>query len=189
MGKYDDSIPTTTTNEPRPLRPLELTVMASLAAALIAAGIAALIERPLAEFWRWLLIGAMIPLALLLIRSLAPIIVETLEVVTRRDFTGDGVVGRPHPVLVNPAQGQAAAKEQVTSEYRDEFNRFIEGCRDYRHTSERYWASRGIRDTKYQEYRDNLIGAGYAVWNNKDQRQGWRLIKSPEQIIKEIWRA
>ena len=28
---------------------------------------------------------------------------------------GDGVVGRPHPVLVNPRQGQAVARRQVES--------------------------------------------------------------------------
>lgn len=190
MGsKFDDSIPTATTtvSEPRRLHPVEHGIMATGASALCALLIALLIERPWSELWRWLVAGALVPLTVFLASNLLPLIAWTLEGVVRRDITGDGVVGRPHPVLVNPRLGQEVARQQTEAEYRAEFEGFIRGCE--RSTSLRTWERRGLSRPTYEQFRDTLIGSGYAIWNSTSKEQGWRLLAPAEQIIAEVWRV
>jgi hypothetical protein len=186
--KYDNMIPPTITEQPRRPHPVELVIMATGAASFLALCIAALTDRPWVEMWRWLIVGAMLPVGVFLLATLGPIIVWALETIASRDVTGDGVIGKPHPVLVNPRQGQEVAKRQSEAEYRAAFEVFIRGCE--RDTSLRRWEDRGVNRAQYQEWRDTLMGAGYAAWkNDTDQRQGWRLLLPAEQIVEEIWRA
>ena len=188
MRRLDDSLqsPTTTTT-PRNLYPWENAILASAAAAVFALGIAVFIERPLRELWRWLLVGSLIPIFLFLVATIAPIVIWATENIMHRDFSGDGVVGKPHPVLVNPRQGQQVARQQTEAEYRADFERFVRGCKD--NTGMAYWQSHGVNRDDYQAMRDTLIGAGYATWNSDDKRQGWRLLIEPAEIIREVWRA
>ena len=187
MGKFDESLTTPSAKERRQLHPLELAVMATAASGSVALLIALLAERPLTELWRWLVAGCLVSLAVFLVRMLAPFVVEIAEVLSQRDLSGDGVIGKPHPVLVNPRQGQREAARQQELEYKAMFGTFIRGCE--RDTSLRRWEEKGVSRAQYQEWRNTLIGAGYAAWNNDaDQRQGWRLLLTADQIIAEVWR-
>ena len=187
MPKYDDSVPTATTHDDGWYNnPVTATIMSSAAAAILGVGLAILLDKPLDQLWRWMLIGGLIPMALVLLRCTTPMVLQLLEVVSKRDFTGDGVVGRPHPVLVNPSQGQAEARRQTEAQYKAQFEEFVKGCAT--DTSLRTWEGKLSR-AQYNQMRDALLGAGYAVWNSTDQRQGWRLVKEPEQIIREVWRV
>jgi len=193
MRRLDDSLqsPTTTTT-PRNLYPWENAILASAAAAVFALGIAVFIERPLRELWRWLLVGSLIPIFLFLVATIAPIVIWATENIARRDISGDGVVGKPHPVLVNPRQGQEIARRQTEAEYRAEVEAFIRGCSTdpaSKLNSERSWAKRGVVGDDYEDYRNLLIGGSYAAWNGTDKRQGWHLLIEPEEIIREVWRA
>jgi hypothetical protein len=192
MGEYKQDVPIVH-ETPRRLHPIEHGAMATVSSALAAMLFALLIERPLDELWRWLVAGALLPLIVFLLSNLLPLIAWTLEGIAHHDFTGDGVVGRPQPILVNPAQGQAAARQQSEAQYRTAINRFVRGCTTESddpaglNTMER-WRRQGMSRGKYEAYRDTLLGAGHAVWNGENHQQGWRLLKPTEQVIEELWR-
>lgn len=110
-----------------------------------------------------------------------------LERATGQDLDRDGHVGKVegHGVLVLPRQGQEAARKDAEVRYRQQMAHFVRGC--VKRTDGPYWEPRIGRDF-YVEFRDVLIGAGYAVWkNDRDHRAGWLLTKKPEQILTEMF--
>jgi hypothetical protein len=95
--------------ERRQPHPLELASMASVAGALVLVLLGLLLDRPMTELWRWLVIGFMLPWSVFLVATLAPVMVWMLETLSRRDFNADGVVGKPQPETIRllPVRSQA----------------------------------------------------------------------------------
>ncbi|HEX2972011.1 MAG TPA: hypothetical protein VHP11_06740 [Tepidisphaeraceae bacterium] len=105
------------------------------------------------------------------------------------DLNGDGVKGdpgrNPSIMVVNPRNGQAALRQDDLAQLHIEFRQFILECRN--DTTAGKWEKR-LGRAKYQEFRNALISAGYARWNSdQDQRSGWRLAATPEQILLAIF--
>jgi len=105
--------------------------------------------------------------------------INALERWTGRDLNRDGSFGGAgHVVLLNAARAGQPAPEDVL---RTELAEFIRGCAV--DTSLRRW-EKDIGRAKYQEWRDELLAAGWAAWNDPDQpRQGWHLTAAPEDVI------
>lgn len=89
-----------------------------------------------------------------------------------------------HILSISPYQGRANQRSDARAELRDTFAEFVRGCE--RDTSARYWQARISRE-KYQEWRDLLIGSGWAAWRiDGNPRAGWRLTCDPDQVIAAI---
>lgn len=197
MPKYDEQIPV-----PIPLPetgardygPLQVATVAVVCAAIIAGALGLLLDRPLDELWRWLVIGALLPLCIVLIATIGRLIVFASNLATWKveqktgiDFTGDGIAGDPSVIAINPRQGIAQAKRDQARDYKRRFNSFIRGC-EGTGTAWRAWQNQMTRD-QWEDWRDKLIGSGFAGWiNERDQRAGWKLLMSPEEIIQQMWR-
>ncbi len=107
---------------------------------------------------------------------------NALERWTGKDLDRNGSVGGAgHVVLLNAARAGQPAPEDVL---RTELAEFIRGCAV--DTSLRRW-EKDIGRAKYQEWRDELLAAGWAAWNDPDEpRQGWHLTASPEDVIEAL---
>lgn len=192
--RLDTDLPGAPLSKPRGPNPLEVVILLVGGCAFAGLLIGSLLEVRWVELWRWLIYGALAPVLVAVLVSIVYLAIRSynagmweVERRTGRDLDGDGAIGRPHPVLVNPRQGQAVARRQTEAEYKANFEAFILGCET--DTTYRRWQQRGVSRAQYFEWRDLLLGAGYAAWNNDDPRQGWRLLQPAEQIIGEIWRA
>ncbi len=105
---------------------------------------------------------------------------QAMERWTGRDPNGDGDIGGSHVVLLNTRPNQAV---QATPEerLRDQLGTFIRGCAT--DTSLRRWQP-VIGRERYQEWRDDMIQAGFAEWNIPGEpRQGWQLTCPVEEVI------
>ena len=154
-----------------------------------------LLETPWAGLWRWPVYGALTPLVVVILACFLYLGIRTynagmwaIERRAGRDMDGDGAVGNPHLVMVNPRLGQEEARRQTAEELRADYERFIRGCQV--NTSMGYWLDRSMTRDQYRKFRDGLLDGGYAAWNsNEDKRQDWRLLLPAEQVIAEMWRA
>jgi hypothetical protein len=167
-------------------QPGELQVIALVIAGCAVGGllIGVLSEEPLELLWRWVVLGALAPIGLLVASALIHLGIRSynsgmwaVERRTRRDPD----VGA-HLVMVNPRIGQDEARRQSQAELRAEFERFIRGCKA--NTSMRYWLGQDMSRKRYLAFRDALMQAGYAGWIGEDEGQGWRLLLEPEEIIR-----
>lgn len=78
------------------------------------------------------------------------------------------------PILVN-ARRDRPAQAAVT------FAEFVRGC-DVGGTAEGRWLS-VLGEPTFDEWRDRLIAAGWAQWNSKEHRHGWRLTAPAAEIV------
>jgi hypothetical protein len=107
-----------------------------------------------------------------------------VESVMQRDFTGDGVAGKPaHAFTVaNPQQARAdVAQQQRTSEQDEKRARLLAFAhRCFTHgTSERAHgvAATGPDRDRYLECRDVLLSLGLAQWRNPERpKAGWVMV-------------
>lgn len=103
----------------------------------------------------------------------------TIERKLDLDLDRDGMVGEPYTPLMqlNPGNG--------INERRQLFEDFVRGCAV--DTSLGTWERRIGRDN-WSHWRDTLMVAGWAEWNNPDARQqGWRLTAPPDEILAYVW--
>jgi hypothetical protein len=90
----------------------------------------------------------------------------------------------PHaPILINGYAGQQRAEAEQRTEEQERLAAFIRGCEF--DTSARYWQP---REPHYVEFRNLLIGGGWAVWNDKNNKKaGWKL--TPGVDVEDIIEA
>jgi hypothetical protein len=93
----------------------------------------------------------------------------------------------PHaPILLNGYAGKERAEAERLTEDQERLAAFIRGCEF--DTSALYWRN---REPRYAEYRNLLIGGGWALWRDKNnKRAGWELNPNVdvEDIIAEVHR-
>lgn len=99
-------------------------------------------------------------------------VLDGLELATGRDLDGNGAIG---PVLL-----RARNAPDPEAELRRAFSDFMRGCAS--DTSARRWEG-PIGRARYQTFRDRLVAAGYARWKGTDERGGWELTASVDDIL------
>lgn len=84
------------------------------------------------------------------------------------------------PVLLNARRAQAEEATDIS------MAEFVRGC-DVGGTAEDRWL-RVIGERQYDRWRDALIGAGWAEWNNKNgtHNNGWRLTAPASKIVEAM---
>ena len=106
-------------------------------------------------------------------------LLNALERWTGADLNNDGRIGGGDGLVLLRARNAPDGDEQV----RDELRAFLAGC--LIDTSARRWEPELGRQ-RYQEWRDMLIGGGYARWKGSDQRTGWELMATPDEIMARL---
>jgi len=112
-----------------------------------------------------------------------------VERLVRRDLDGDQVVGRPPPprdrlLVLNAGQGQEQRAQLERAARVGQFRDFVAQL-PMRGTSLRAWERELGRDV-YVEFRDAMLRCGWARWRSDDQRQGWELTTSVDDILSRI---
>lgn len=187
MKRYDESIAQVTTTEKRPLHPIELAIMACGAGGIIALLLGLLAERPWAELWRWLVIGAGLPMAVLFVAATAPLILWAAESILHRDLDHDTVIGKPDPpetIRLLPVRTQtprvrlAGADEGYTEE---DLRRLIEiaygaghAVRDFMGVTLPSGRRIASYDSDLRPFFDMLVKAGLLV--DRSQRNKGQLL-------------
>lgn len=187
MPKYNQTIdqPLSTT-EGRRYTPLYLASMACGAGALVALLLGLLAERPWAELWRWLAIGAGLPLLILFIAATAPLIVWLADNLPRRDSPQAWGAGgaEPETIRLLPVRAQtprirlAGADDGYTEE---DLRRLIEiaygagyAVRDFLGTTLPSGRRIANYDSDLRPFFDMLVKAGLLV--ERSQRNKGRLL-------------
>jgi len=114
----------------------------------------------------------------------------TLYVVERvlgADLDGDGEIGAPEAHIVTLRANGAGAPEDPEVRLRGEFVTFVRGCAAAGDTSLRRWEEAGMGRQRYEEFRDRLMGGGFARWKDpENRRQGWEITAPADVIIEHI---
>ena len=115
------------------------------------------------------------------------------ETITGRDINGDGVVGEPHPfVIQNKAEAQGKARAAAAQVWREsraaELVQFAAACATAKSTSEENMGvTSKAQRAKYLERRDALFELGLAAWKNPAvPNSAWFLTATPEQTAEII---
>lgn len=133
----------------------------------------------------WPLIAAALPPLLWAVGNLVELVRSMMERILRIDLDGDGYVGAPAKVYLNPYLGQATAARETADLDMAHEAEFIRGCAAG--TSMGRWEKLIGRKT-YEAYRDDLLRLGWAVWNEPGNvKAGWKLTTTPEETIRGMW--
>lgn len=153
----------------------------------LSAGLWYFAQIPLWPTWAVAVIGALAA-AWLWRMGAAGSTLWVVERVLGTDLNRDGEVGQPEAHFVTiRANGSQSPPEDPAMRLRGEFVTFVRGCVASRDTSLRRWEEAGMSRQKYQEFRDRLIGAGFAEWRDPSQpRRGWVITASLETILENI---
>ena len=99
-----------------------------------------------------------------------------LERLTGRDLDQSGAIGDDPGGLVLV---RARNSPDADTELHNDLTAFLAGC--VADTSARRWEPH-LGRVRYQQWRDMLIDGGWARWRSTDQRAGWELTASPDEI-------
>jgi hypothetical protein len=108
---------------------------------------------------------------------------QRLESFVGVDLDRDGSIGKAPEtriMTINPYQGKANQERDNREGVANVFRWFVQGCAI--DTSTRRWESELGRE-QYQEWRELLIGSGFAKWRGRTGHGGWDLTTDPATII------
>ncbi len=113
---------------------------------------------------------------------------DRLETALDLDLDGNDVIGgQPAPQVeetllpIYAPQRKPPEKKRT----RERFQRFLEGC-EHQSTAQNYWEKQRRMDREiYEEWRDTVIGLGWAAWRRKsgDRGGGWYLLFTAREIM------
>ncbi len=127
-------------------------------------------------------VGFLFSLTFLVKTGAAESTLWTVERFVGADLDGDEKVGKPEAHLVT-IRGPEPKITTPEGKLRGEFVKFVRGCEH--DTAMARWEPILGRE-QYREWRDGLIKLGWAEWVNRDRRQGWRLVRPVDEIIRAV---
>lgn len=126
-------------------------------------------------------------------------LLRVTERIVNRDIDGDGRIGSVPMAEPQRASVEVSVAEPEHYGGRMSFMNFhvseagllqlARGVTGGRELTERTWTGRGqpfaVR-AEFNEFRDQLIGRGYAQWVGRDHRHGWKLTERGAELFKSL---
>jgi hypothetical protein len=97
-------------------------------------------------------------------------------------ITGDGVVGRPEPVLIDGAKAAERGRQDRSAAELERMAQFVE-LAGRGVTSQKAMASYGFDRDEWERRVGILIGLDVASWRKGGKSQGWELTSNVERAI------